>query len=64
MNYFDAWIELIKQRDMLYLQIAAAVIVGFVWYRLWLRFVFKLALAGAIVIVGAGLGWGLFQILQ
>ena len=62
MDRYDAWIDLIRQRDQFYLQLAAAVLVGYVWYRLWLRRFFKLIVILAARIVLAGLLWGLLQI--
>jgi hypothetical protein len=60
--YYDAWIELIRQRDIFYLQILAAAVTAYAWYRLWLWRFFRLSLGAAVLVVMIGLLWGLFQI--
>lgn len=59
--YYHAWINLIQQRDLFYLEIFAATITAYSWYRLWLWRVFKWCLAGGVALVVAGLLWGLSQ---
>jgi hypothetical protein len=60
--YYDAWIDLIRQRDIFYLEILAAAITGYSWYRLWLWRFFRWSLILAILAVIAGLLWGLYQL--
>ena len=60
--YHDAWIDLIRQRDILYLQILAAAVTAYAWYRLWLWRFFRWSLGLALLAVMAGLLWGLCQI--
>jgi hypothetical protein len=60
--YYEEWIRLIQLRDTFYLQIGAAVLVGLVWYRLFLRRWVRLALALGAGVVLAGLGWGVVQL--
>lgn len=60
--FYDAWIDLIRQRDIFYLQILAATVTAYAWYRLWLWRFFGWSLAGAILVIMAGLLWGLYQL--
>jgi hypothetical protein len=58
--YHDAWIDLIRQRDTFYLEILAAAVTVYAWYRLWLRRFFRWCLGLALLIIIAGLLWGLY----
>jgi len=61
--YYQAWIELITQRDNFYLYLAAAVIVGYTWRRLFFKRLFKIVWGAALVLVLAGLVWGIYHSL-
>lgn len=61
-EYQQAFLELMQQRDTMYLGIFILVVVGFLWYKLWLKPLFKLVLAVAGLLVGLALAWGLWQL--
>jgi len=61
--YYQAWIDLITQRDNFYLYLAAAVLVGWTWYKLFFKRLFKFMAAGAGLVVLAGLIWGIYHTL-
>lgn len=59
-SFHLAWLELYKQRDLLYLTVFMGVWVAFFWYRFNQRF-YRPILAGAVLAIGLSLGWGLFH---
>jgi len=61
--YYHAWIDLITQRDNFYLYLAAAVLVGWTWYKLFFKRLFNFMAAGAGLVVLAGLIWGIYHTL-
>lgn len=62
-SYRHTWLELIQARDTFYLLILIAVLLAYGWYRFMFKRLFKLAVAGAGLMVGLGLLWGLWQLL-
>lgn len=60
--YQQAFLDLINQRDTLYLQLLATAAVGFFWYRLWLWRIANLARAGALLLFGLAWLWGVWQL--
>lgn len=61
-TYHQAWLFLHQQRDMLYLTVFLAMATGFYWYRFGLHRFYWPVLAMAMVMLAAGIGWGVFQI--
>lgn len=61
--YHAALIELVHQRDMFYLYVFLAVATAVLLVRLFklTRRLFRLALAGGVIIVLGAIAWGLFQ---
>jgi hypothetical protein len=59
-SFHLAWLELYKQRDLLYLTVFAGVWVAFFWYRFDPKF-YRPILAGGVLAIGLSLGWGLFH---
>jgi hypothetical protein len=62
-SYQQAFLELIQQRDTLYVELFVIVLVSWAWYRLWLKPFFKLVLGTACLGVVLALLWGLYQLL-
>lgn len=60
--YHTALIELVTQRDMFYLYVFLAVATAVLLVRLFklTRRLFRLALAGGIIIILGAITWGLF----
>lgn len=63
-NYQQAFLELMHQRDVMYLGIFILVLVGWAWYKLWLKPLVKLVVAVAGLLVGLALAWGLWQLFR
>jgi hypothetical protein len=63
-TYYQAWLELIQQRDELYLLIFVAAALGYAWYRFLFRRFFKLILTIICILVALGLLWGLMILLR
>lgn len=61
--YQQAFLDLMHQRDTMYLQLLAVVVVGFSWYALWLKRMWKLCFAAGLFLFGAAWVWGLIQLL-
>ena len=61
-DYRQNFVELIAQRDSLYVQLLIASAVGYSWYRLFLRRLFWLALILAGLILAGAVAWGLWQL--
>lgn len=61
--YQQAFLELMLQRDTMYLQLLAAVVVAFAWYRLWLKQMWKWCFAAGLFGFGAAWVWGIVQLL-
>lgn len=47
----------------MYLQLLAVVVVGFSWYALWLKRMWKWCFAAGLFLFGAAWVWGLIQLL-
>lgn len=62
-NYQNAFLELMQQRDTLYMELFLVVLVSWAWYRLWLKRFFKPVVATAFFVVGLAWFWGLWQLL-
>ena len=61
MNYHDAWIKLIWERDQVYLYLLIGGCVALMWYRFLLYRYYRLALGGAACVIGAALVWGVVR---
>lgn len=61
--YQQAFLELMHQRDTMYLQLAVVVIVALFWYRLWLKRLWKLVAIAALGLFGLAWLWGVWQLL-
>lgn len=62
--YQEAFLQLINQRDTLYLQLLAAAAVGFFWYRLWLWRIWKWSAAAVVFLFGLAWLWGVWHLWQ
>lgn len=63
MNYHDAWLTLIFQRDQTYFYLVIAAATGLMWYRFAFYRYFWPALAGWLLLVCGGIVWGGLQLM-